>query len=44
MAYREKNQTFFDIERGKLEILGSVVAPVAVAWEADSDPDRVLNP
>jgi prevent-host-death family protein len=44
VAYREKPQTLFGIDRGKLEILGDVVAPVDVEWEADSDPDRVLNP
>ena len=44
VAYREKPHTLFGIDRGRLEILGDVVAPVDVEWEADSDPDRVLNP
>ena len=29
---------------GKLEILGDVVSPINVEWEAESNPDRVLNP
>ena len=44
VAYREKPQTLFGIDRGKLEILGDVIAPLDAEWEADSDPDRVLNP
>ena len=44
VAYREKPQSLFGIDRGKLEILGDIIAPVDVEWEADSDPDRVLNP
>ena len=32
------------IDRGKLEILGDVVAPSDAEWEAGTDPDRVLNP
>ena len=44
VAYQEKPQTLFGIDRGKLEILGDIVSPIDVAWEAESDPDRVLNP
>jgi prevent-host-death family protein len=44
VAYREKPRSLFGIDRGKLEILGDVVAPVGTQWEADSDPDRVLHP
>ena len=44
VAYREKPNTLFGIDRGKLEILGDITAPVDVEWEAGADPDRVLNP
>ena len=44
VAYREKPQTLLGIDRGKLEILGDVVAPIDAEWKADSHPDRVLNP
>ena len=44
VAYQEKPRTLFGIDRDKLEILGDVVAPVDIQWEADSDPHRVLRP
>ena len=44
VAYREKPNTLFGIDRGKLEILGDIVSPIDVEWEAESDPERVLNP
>ncbi len=44
VAYRTKPKTLFGIDRGKLEILGDIVSPLEVEWEAESDPDRVLNP
>ena len=44
VSYRERPKTLFGIDRGKLEILGDVISPIDVEWEAESDPDRVLNP
>ena len=44
VAYREKPKTLFGIDRGKLEILGDIMSPIDVEWEAESNPDRVLNP
>ena len=44
VSYREKPKTLFGIDRGKLEILGDVISPIDVEWEAESNPDRVLNP
>ncbi len=44
VPFREWPKTLFGIDRGKLEILGDVVSPLDVEWEAESNPDRVLNP
>ena len=42
--YREKPETWFGRDRGKIEILGDIIEPIDVEWEAESNPDRVLNP
>ena len=44
VSYRERPKTLFGIDRGKLEILGDVISPIDVEWEAEPNPDRVLNP
>lgn len=28
----------------RLKITGDIISPIDVEWEAQSDPDRVLNP
>ena len=43
-AYRERPKTLFGIDKGRVEILGDIMSPIDVEWEADVDPDRVLNP
>ena len=42
--YRERPKSWFGRDRDKLRILGDIISPIGVEWEADSDPDRVLNP
>ena len=42
--YRDRPKSWFGRDRDKLRILGDIVSPIDVEWEADSDPDRVLNP
>ena len=42
--YRERPKTLFGIDRGKLEILGDIISPIEVEWEAMTNPNRVLNP
>ena len=42
--YRERPKSWFGRDRDKLRILGDIISPIDVEWEADSDPDRVLNP
>ena len=42
--YREQPRSLFGIDRGRIEILGDIIEPIDVEWEAETDPDRVLNP
>lgn len=44
VPYRTKFEEFFGADKGKLEILGDIISPLDVEWEAMSNPDRVLNP
>ena len=44
IAYRERPKTLFGIDKGRLEILGDIISPIDVEWEAEVNPDRVLNP
>ena len=44
VPYHEKPVTWFGADRGKLKILGDIISPIDVEWEAQSDPDRVINP
>ena len=44
VAYRKAPDEWFGADRGKLEILGDIVSPIDVEWEAVSDPDRVIDP
>ena len=44
VPYREKPESWFGRDRGNLKILGDIISPIDVEREAQSDPDRVLNP
>ena len=44
VPFRERPKTLFGIDRGRFEIIGDVISPIGVEWEAEVDPDRVLNP
>ena len=44
VPYRERPKTLFGIDRGRFEIIGDVISPIDVEWEAEADPGRVLNP
>ena len=41
---RAKFEEFFGADKGKIEILGDIISPIEVEWEAMSNPDRALNP
>ena len=41
----ERPETLFGIDRGRLQIVGDIDGALSdVEWEAEVDPDRVLNP
>ena len=35
---------WFGADHDRIEILGDIVSPIDVEWEAMTDPDRVANP
>lgn len=39
VAYREKPESLFGIDRGRIRLLGDVVGPVDDEWEAEADPE-----
>ncbi len=41
---RKQFRDWFGADRGRIEILGDIVSPVDAEWEAQADPDRILNP
>ena len=44
VPYRQKPTSLFGIDKGRIEILGDIIEPIDVEWEAQANPDRVLNP
>ncbi len=44
VAYKSKPSKWFGADAGTIEILGDIISPIDVEWEAMSNPDRVLNP
>ena len=41
---RKQFRDWFGADRGRIAILGDVVSPIDAEWEAQADPDRVLDP
>ena len=44
VAYKSKPSKWFGADEGVVEILGDIISPLDVEWEAMVNPDRVLNP
>ena len=44
VPYRERPKSFFGADRGRMKIVGDIISPIDVEWEAETDPDRVLDP
>ena len=44
VPYREEAPPFFGRDRDIIRIHGDIVSPIDVEWEAEADPDSVLNP
>lgn len=36
VPYREKPKSLFGIDRGRIEILGDIISPLEVEWEAET--------
>ena len=43
-SHQERPKTLFGIDRGRLKITGDIISPIDVEWDAETNPDRVLNP
>lgn len=43
-VFQERPKTLFGAGRDRMKILGDIISPIDVEWEAQSDPDRVVNP
>lgn len=44
LPWRKRFEDWFGADRDKIEIIGHIVSPIDIEWEAEVDPDRVLNP
>ena len=44
VPYQERPKSLFGLDRGRMKIVGDIVSPIDVEWEAEANPDRVLNP
>ena len=44
IPYRGKPKSFFGADKGRMKIIGDIISPIDVEWEAETNPDRVLNP
>ena len=40
----DKSARLYGCDRDGIVILGDIIEPIDVEWEAETDPDRVLNP
>ncbi len=43
-AFYERPDTLFGAGRDRMKILGDIISPLDVEWEAQFDPDRVVSP
>ncbi len=44
VPHRERPKSLFGADRGRMKIVGDIISPLDVEWEAEVNPDRVLNP
>ena len=44
VPYREFPKSLFGAGRGRMKIVGDIISPVDVEWQAEVNPDSVLNP
>ncbi len=44
VPYEERPKSLFGLGRDRMKIVGDIISPIDVEWEAMTNPDRVLNP
>ena len=44
LPYRKRFGDWFGADRDRIEITGDIISPMDVEWEAEVNPDRVLDP
>ena len=44
VPYWERLKSLFGVDRGRMKIAGDIISPIDVECEAETNPDRVLNP
>ena len=44
VPYRNQPQAPFGRDRDRIRILGDIIEPVEMEWEAEANPDRTMNP
>ena len=43
-AHREKPKSLYGMDKGRMKIIGDIISPIDVEWDAMVNPDRVINP
>ena len=44
LPYRKQSGDWFGADRDRIEIIGDIISPIDLEWEAEVNPDRVANP
>ena len=44
IAYRQRPKSLFGIDKDRLKTQGDIMSPIDVEWEADVNPEGILNP
>ena len=44
LPYRKRFGNWFGADRDRIEIIGDIISPIDLEWEAEVNPDRVANP
>ena len=44
VPYRNKPKAPFGRDRDRIRILGDIIEPIDLEWEAEANPDRTTNP
>ena len=44
VPYRAKPKSLFGRDKDIIQIHGDIIEPIDMEWEAEANPDRVLNP